>query len=301
VGIKMLRMISKNHIAMGLAFLTLLSASFVSAAQCSSTTDASTLLGNDTWGACEGATPDALEVSFYKLALCTAKPTITDDSACTYFLNTTTPVKATISVGTEIPLLSGDISIPEGVYTHSFLMIDTTIGLKTTFEFAAGNEQYDGAGKQGKYCWTNGNDIVWGYPNPADMPITCGSNPAPATSEETFKAFGCDDNDPCDVTNTLVNQQTTSTVYDVYLLKDDATTLASVGRNRAGYPEGDAQYIWGVQKFNNAPKVDANTSKVTMGFKLTEGMDMGFNSWSCAQPCFEGVNITGFQFTMSTE
>ena len=292
---------TKSWIAAALVVFSMGFSSAVTAVQCNSNTDASAVIaanGGGGWGACEGATPDALRLSFYKLALCTEKPTYTDDSACTYFLDTTSPVTATIELGSEMPLLPSDISLPEGTYTHSFLMIGTTIGLQTTFEFSDGNEQFDGLGNQGKYCWTNGEPIVWGYPNPSDMPITCGSNPTPSVSSETFKAFGCDD--PCQVTNTILNEPTTTTVYDAYLLSD-TSTLATVGLDGNGYPIGDARYIWGVQKFNSPPTIDANTSKINMGFKLTEGMDMGFNSWSCAQPCFEGVNLTSFQFTMSTQ
>ena len=286
-----------------LAFMPLIYSSIAYAAQCNANTDATAMIqsSNGPWAACEKATPDAIEVSFYKLALCTAKPTYTDDSSCSYILNSTSSIKATIAVGSTIPLLAADISIAEGVYTHAFMMIDTTMGLENTFEFATGNEQYDGAGNQGKYCWTNGQDIVWGYPNPATMPITCGSEPDPKMSYETFKGLGCDDNDPCSVTTTLTNQQTTTTTYDLYMLKNP-TTLATVALDSVtGFPVGDAEYMWGVQKFNTPATINANTKQIELGFKLTEGMDMSFNSYSCTQPCVESVNITSFQFIVSTE
>jgi hypothetical protein len=269
------------------------------AAQCSPASDAATEIAANGggWGSCEGGTPDELEVSFYKLALCTSKPTLTDDSSCTYILDTGTPITGQIAIGRKLPLLNGEISIPEGTYTHALMVIDTTIGIKSIIEFASGNTQKDGLGNSGNLCWTNGEDIVWGYPNVNDMPITCGTTPSPEFSYETFKAFGCDA--PCSVTNTILNESTTTTKYDVYLLSD-LTTLATVGRDGNGYPIGNANYMWGVQSFNTPPTISPTTRNIEMGFKLTEGMDINFNDWSCGHACVEGVNLTSFQFTLST-
>ena len=276
-----------------------LKATSVEAQQCSSATDATTILSGSGWASCEGATADALRVSFFKLALCTSKPTITDDSACSYILDVPSAISADIEVGKESALFQGDISIPEGTYTHALMLVDTTIGVKFTYEFDVGNEQFDGAGDNGRYCWTNGNDIVWGYPNPSDMPMDCGAEPEPVYSSETFKAFGCDA--PCSVSNSVLNEETTTTFFDVYLLSD-LNTLATVGQDGNGYPIGNASYMWGVQTFKSPPKITANTQKVELGFKLSEGLQVGFNGWSCSGPdCIEGPNVTGFAFTMTAE
>ena len=277
-----------------------LKATSVEAQQCSSATDATTILSGSGWASCEGATADALRVSFFKLALCTSKPTITDDSACSYILDVPSAISADIEVGKESALFPGDISIPEGTYTHALMLIDTTIGVKFTYEFDVGNEQFDGAGDNGRYCWTNGNDIVWGYPNPSDMPMDCGAEPEPVYSSETFKAFGCDA--PCSVSNSVLNEETTTTFFDVYLLSD-LNTLATVGQDGNGYPIGNASYIWGVQTFKSPPKITANTQKVELGFKLSEGLQVSFNNFDCAAgpACVEGPNVTGFAFTMTAE
>lgn len=265
------------------------------AQDCSANTNASTILAGGNWAQCEKATADALQVEFYQLALCTSKPTFLDNSACTFLLNSTTAVPVEIQVDIEVPLISGDVGIPEGTYTHAMLLIDTSLGLKSTFEFDT--PQYDGQGNQGNLCWTNGNPIVWGYPNPDDMVMTCGTTPAPEFSIESFEAFGADGGG---VVSRVLNEVTPDTTYDVYLLSDRETE-AVVRQDSSGFPTGNAEYIWGVQEFNAPPTISANTSVVDMAFKLTEGMGIGFNGYSCdASPvCVEGVNVNGFQFVVT--
>lgn len=278
-------------------YLALSVSSVANAQDCSGDTDATVILSGSTWAQCKKATADALRIEFYKLALCTSKPTFLDDSACIYLLNSTTKVPVDIEIGADVPLISGDVSIPEGTYTHAMLLIDTSLGLKSTFEF--NTPQYDGQGNQGNFCWTNGKPIVWGYPDYDNMVITCGTTPSPELSIEIFKAFGTDDNG---VTSHILNQVTPDTTYDAYLM-EDLTTEAEVSKNDDGYPTGNAAYIWSVQKFNSPPMISATTSAVDMAFKLSEGMGIGFNDYSCYKPgvggCVEGVNVTGFQFIVT--
>lgn len=277
-------------------YLALSVSSVANAQDCSANTDATVILGADTSGACEKATADALRVKFYKLALCTSKPTFLDESACTYLLNSTTEVSVDIEVGADVPLISGDVSLPEGIYTHAMLLIDTGFGLKSTFKF--NTPQYDGLGNQGNFCWTNGNPITWGYSDADDMVMTCGTTPSPEFSIEDFEAFGADA--PTFVTSRILNQVTPDTTFDAYLMSD-LTNEAVVTLNGSGYPTGNAAYIWSVQEFNSPPTISATTSVVDMAFKLSEGMGIGFNGAQCdvSDECVEGVNVTGFQFIVT--
>ena len=100
-----------NFLILSLTLSTFgLNASSVEAQQCTSASDASTIAAvlpdgtggwSGGWAFCEGASADALRVSFFKLALCTSKPTIADDSACAYLLNTPNAISSDIEVGTE--------------------------------------------------------------------------------------------------------------------------------------------------------------------------------------------------------
>ena len=277
---------------------------------CTAASDAATLTtaagaGNGFFAQCE-STPDAMKLKFYKMALCKEKPTYLDDTSCVYILNETTAIDAEISVGGESNLIPGEISIPEGTYPYALLLIDTTIGIKKTLEFNSGNEQYDGQGNQGKYCWTNGKTVKWGYTANADHPISCGPSPSPQYANETFVAFGGDNT--C-VVNKLLNEQTPTTKYDIYLLHD-LTTPADVAHSNClpvAPANNAAKFIWGVQTFNVPPTITPNTTKVDMGFKLTDGINVSFNGTlgncdrNTGNECVQSANIMSFAFTMSAE
>ena len=278
---------------------------------CTAASDAATL--TTAAGAVDGffaqckSTPDAMKLKFYKMTLCKDKPTYLDDSSCVYILNETTAIDAEISVGGESNLIPGEISIPEGTYPYALLLIDTKIGIKKTLEFNVGNEQKDSDGNTGKYCWTNGETVKWGYAVGENTPITCGSSPSPQYSYETFVGLGGDV--PC-VVNKQLNEQTPTTSYDIYLLHD-LTTPANVDESNCMpvKPANKvANYIWGVQTFNVPPSITANTTQVDMGFKLTDGINVslkGTPGSACdrntGNECVESANIMSFAFTMSTK
>ena len=270
------------------------------AAQCNSTTDGATIAYDLTGNAsCERATPLALKVSFYKLALCKSKPTYTDDSSCTYLFNVTTPKTIEIGIGKQVDLIETEISIPEGDYPFAMMMIKNEIGLKSLTIFD--NAQNGGNGGNGKTCWTNGNDLAWSYANTADMPINCGSNITanPQFSNETFWAFG--NTAGPGFTASLLNQRSITTTFDVHLLKS-FNALADVPAIIVG--PTNAAYMWGVQKFDITPKITANSKSINLGFKITEGMDITFNNAggaACSNKCVEGVNLTSFAFTVDVE
>ena len=273
-----------------------------SAQTCSAATDATSMTNGapGDWNFCDGATPDSLRVSFYKLALCTSKPTYTNDDSCVYILNESTPKTVDIEIGAELNLVDGQISIPENTYRYAFMMIGNKISIKTDIEFSS--SQTGGKEGQGLYCWTNGEDITWGYSAKSDMPVSCGTTPEPAFSEENFLAFG-DDNGG--LAAQVIGQETPTTTFDVYLLHD-ASTLALVASS-GGKPTVSAlpaNFIWGVQEFKSPPKISPTTTKIELGFKLTEGMQIGFNAQNpgCGgSPCVEGVNLNAFAFSVNAE
>ena len=289
-----------------------------SQSRCTPSMDANTLTtaagaANGYFAQCK-STPDAMKLKFYKLALCKEKPTYTDESKCVFILNNSSGVEAEIAVGVSSDLLNGDISIPEGTYNYAMMLIDNTIAIKKTLEFATGNEQFDGRAvgtSAGKYCWTNGKEITWGYNNNTDQPIYCGSSPEPSFSSETFYAFGGDNT--C-VENKLLNDETPTTYYDVYLLSNLTTQATVASSNCMPVKPNDgneANYIWGVQTFKNPPTITANTKKIDMGFQLTDAMNISFNGTlancrltalgGARGACVQSANVMGFAFTMKAE
>jgi len=290
-----------------------------SQSRCTPSMDADTLTtaagsANGYFAQCK-STPDAMKLKFYKLALCKEKPTYSDESKCVFILNNSSGVETEIAVGVSSNLFNGDISIPEGTYKYAMLLIDNTIAIKKTLEFDTGNEQFDGRAvgtAAGKYCWTNGKTITWGYTDNADQPIHCGSSPEPSFSSETFYAFGGDN--PCTVANKVLNEETLTTFYDIYLLSN-LTTQATVDISNCMPTKpndgNEANYIWGVQTFKNPPTISANTKKIDLGFQLTDGMNISFNGTlgncrltallGARGACVQSANVMGFAFTMKAE
>ena len=129
---------------------------------------------------CDGATADALRIKLYKLALCTEKPTYLDDSSCVYLFNEATPTTLELSIGSQLPIVQDQISIPKNVYTHSLMLIDKGMDVKTTVNLA-----------DGRTCWTDGDDIPFYFkkflfaPQPS-YPVTCGASPNPQWSTQFF-------------------------------------------------------------------------------------------------------------------
>ena len=119
---------------------------------------------------------------------------------------------------------------------------------------------------------------------------------------DTTGAFG-DDNGG--LAAQVIGQETPTTTFDVYLLHD-ASTLALVASS-GGKPTVSAlpaNFIWGVQEFKSPPKISPTTTKIELGFKLTEGMQIGFNAQNpgCfGSPCVEGVNLNAFAFSVNAE
>ncbi|MFZ9117159.1 MAG: hypothetical protein ACO20S_01215 [Paracoccaceae bacterium] len=245
---------------------------------------------------CDGATADALRIKLYKLALCTEKPTYLDDSSCVYLFNEATPMTLELSIGSQLPIVQDQISIPKNVYTHSLMLIDKGVDVKTTVNLA-----------DGRTCWTDGDDIPFYFKtqlfmNQPSYPVTCGAAPNPQWSTQNFLSL--------DATNKRLNQTTANNSIDLYLL-NDLTTAANVVQGNDpnhGWPtlNSDANYVWGVQTFNQPVTVDANTTNIDLGFRLTEALSLkyfqDFPFITCGYPwCAAGVTISNFEFLVSAQ
>jgi len=245
---------------------------------------------------CDGATADALRIKLYKLALCTEKPTYLDDSSCVYLFNAATPMTLELSIGSQLPIVQDQISIPKNVYTHSLMLIDKGVDVKTTVNLA-----------DGRTCWADGEDIPFYFKtqlfmNQPSYPVTCGASPNPQWSTQNFLSL--------DATNKRLNQTTADNSIDMYLL-NDLTTAANVDQgndpeNGVPYLNSDANYVWGVQTFNQPVSVDANTTNIDLGFRLTEALSLKYSQdfppFTCGYPWRAvGVTISNFEFLVSAQ
>lgn len=132
--------------------------------------------------------------------------------------------------------------------------------------------------------------------------VTCGAVPNPQWSTQNFLSL--------DATNKRLNQTTADNSINLYLL-NDLTTAANVDHGNDpehGNPtlNSDANYVWDVQTFNQLVSVDANTTNIDLGFRLTEALSLkyaqDFPFFTCGYPwCAVGVTISNFEFLVSAQ
>lgn len=279
---------------------------------CSVDTDATTLI-NSGWYECQRDTPDQMQISVYRLALCTSKPTFSDFNSdsrvCDYIIDLPTQGQPAedISVGeTETIDLDKKIVpiLPKRnkpvVYTHGALLFSNVIGVKASVDFT--NPQYDGMGRRGSKCWTNGKPNIEeaGYSGPADYPMTCGDDEDPnsAFSLGTVEVMS----DGSSYLTTILNQTSGSDrLWDATLLSDYATeqtpaTEAVIYFDSGGSPRSDARYIWSVEAFNSQIRYDPSVEyDLDIGVGVKKGMHLEFSSWcGSSLHCIKDASIAGF-------
>lgn len=272
------------------------------------------VIANGNWGECD-TTPDSMTVKFYKLGLCTTKPTYNDYSACTFLFDNAAGKEVTLSTTLSDNLVDGEVSIPEGEYKYAMMVIANEIGVKKSFTFDNAIDAMNGT--NGRYCRTNGNPKYEAPANTNQSTITC-DNDATAqavTSNQSFRGFYNDafDNDPT-VAPFVVGMYdeiaSADAKFDIILMSSEGV-LANVNLAfrypnanppEGPYPTGNATKIWGVQTFTNAKKIDANTKNVDMGFGTQDGMMFGFGGY-CANGgnCLETFTVSKFEFKLSTQ
>ena len=107
--------------------------------------------------------PDNQMVTFYKVALCTAKPAAptnaaaADLSSCTTFMSSPGGAPVSINLNSTAPFPADSITPPPtGTYTYAYVEVDAHFGTQKTALFAT--QMYDtqpspGNGR-GIYCWS---------------------------------------------------------------------------------------------------------------------------------------------------
>ena len=98
------------------------------------------------------STPDAYELTFYKLGVCKTDPSGGDLSSCTFILNTTAGLRHAIAYPAEGALDVGPVSIPVGDYPYQVAILSNKIGIKHSTETT---NDVTGISGVGKFCWTS--------------------------------------------------------------------------------------------------------------------------------------------------
>ncbi|MDE0926207.1 MAG: hypothetical protein OR997_03920 [Methylophilaceae bacterium] len=98
------------------------------------------------------STPDAYELTFYKLGVCKTDPSGGDLRSCTFILNTTAGLRHAVAFPAEGALDVGPISIPVGDYPYQVAILSNKIGIKHSTETT---NDVTGVTGEGKFCWTS--------------------------------------------------------------------------------------------------------------------------------------------------
>jgi hypothetical protein len=109
-------------------------------------------------------------------------------SACDFLLNNTTATVVSVGLGDSGTLAGASLTdIKQKNYTHTVLVTDNTIKLKTAFTFNTSQEGFNGAA--GPVCWTNGQAANQ-TTQASDNSITCGATSAAVVTDYPYHYFG---------------------------------------------------------------------------------------------------------------
>lgn len=223
-------------------------------------------------------TPDSLMIGLFELGICTSNPTPEDISTCVMLFSDSTGTSFDLAAGRSIPLIS-TISIPEGVYTHAYVLMSTSFSLKGAFEFDTPRVASDGT--SGPICFTNGplDEINQIFEN-----ISCGDSSAAVYSDETLKVF-TGSLGAANTFNSLLSYSFPGidggSSNDLYQLNSDRELSLEVvydGLDFVPMSGVDRPYIMISQRFPTSTTINADTQSIDLGVSVTNSMQIGFTS-----------------------
>jgi len=203
------------------------------------------------------STPSSLVLKIYEFAICTAEADPSDTSMCTKLFEKTAGEDFDLSVGASLSM-ADNLSIQEGTYTHAYVKVSKYTKLKSTLDFSP-NKGFDMDGREGKFCFTNGDSIQETY-----SIITCSDTAAPKYSDETIRF-----SDNNTYNGTILNYEAvvgSTTIYtDLYMVDTDGAASTSFDDDFA---------IMGVQELSTAVTINPATTSLDVGFSVTNGMSL---------------------------
>jgi len=229
-------------------------------------------------------TPDMMQLKIHKIMLC--KDLVNNSNyleKCTSLVDDASGRSVTVKENESSPLLDGPVSLTEGKYDYSVIVMSNKVETQFVQEFSKNIMGNNGIGTT---CWSNGNDSKISYEDtegkdgdPTIFSASCGSsNDAnPQLSGYTYKAFYNDANNGVD--NYFVNKFLGLTLFggnnkDIYILSNE-TNIAEISAGDGGRNMDDENglisngiYVMGVTKHDNPIEISAATNGIELGFKL---------------------------------
>ena len=209
--------------------------------------------------------PDEYTVTIYEMGLCTSDPTAPTTSSayaldtCSTVINSPSGQTINLAAGSELTLT--DVTRPtNGTYTHAYMVLSNSFGIKVTKQFTNTMHRYNTA-TSGNFCWTTSgteHNSDWsGTPaNPTTF-ANCGDeeDAAPATYTEILDHFDTD-------TYNYGPVSVESGNLTAYLVTDSNDRLVNAVKT--------ADRIFGKQTLNTAAEVTSTSSSFVVSFGVNQ-------------------------------
>ena len=239
--------------------------------------------------------PSELQITVKYIGLCTSAPSVsTYRSVCTSIFENSSGETVTLTSGGSLPL-AGSVALPEGTYTHAWVLIDNTVKIKILAQFTPDRTGRSGTGA---YCWTLAGDSSGGSgavnesTSQSSWLAECGSqaDSDPQLTSSTMVAFF--DFSALRFTNSSSGTNSSGS-YDVYLI-DSAGNESVVAAN--GSSSNPASDIGGKQTFTNPVSISPTTTSIDVGFRLENNGGVLFGTVSGDTSHIPRFGLGGFEF-----
>ena len=242
-------------------------------------------------------TPDAQKMTFYRLDLCTSRPTGPTTSAqlnrssCSTFFKKDSGAETEVKkgIGTAIGTASDYTALPYGTYTFGVVTMGSTFKFTTSQTFSATMSDRSNSSTT---CVTKVSSLgtIYGFENrintAAKSNVDCTSSATAAETTIGVNTLTMDSDDDC---YHAVTFQGTHVNIDAYLLESDLTLVDGVGatdtdqiKNGVAGCTGGASHgisrIIGVMPLAKAIKITPETSGLQIKYNNTRGLSKSMTS-----------------------
>ena len=242
-------------------------------------------------------TPDAQKITFFRLDLCTSRPTGPTTSAqavrtnCSTFFKNDNGAETQVvkNVGTAIGTASDYTALPYGNYTFAIVTMGSTFKFTTSQLFDATMSDRTNSSTT---CVTKVSSLgtIYGFENrintAAKSNVDCTASATAAETTIGVNTLTMDSNDDC---YHAVTFQGTSVNVDAYLVESDLTLLDGVGATDTdqikngiagctGGADHDIARIIGVMPLATTIKITPQTTGLQIKYNNTRGITKSMTS-----------------------
>ena len=224
-------------------------------------------------------TPDFAYLPVYKVGICSTTPTYNNYlTECSFLYDSSTATEVEVVKG-QASKLVGDITLTEGSYQASVLLLGTTIAYKHTQTFStaqtgsnSSNNDTTGTTCVSRTASGNEDDLTSSGGN-IDGFYECGNNTLIAGKFTESSGAYDDTTTTCQINNGVVERSTnsgnleftTSSGSTVMCGMSDASTLEAFSNGNSNKTK-----VLAIQTFTNPVKISPTTTSLEIGLKVTD-------------------------------